>query len=85
MTNLLDERIDYHQSMDWTYGHRVVRTLFHGVQYQGIANTIVQLIRRSTSGVIAPSQPIRSERATLKKTGLPKPFARQEENDEYYR
>jgi hypothetical protein len=35
--------------------------LFHGApQYQGIANTIVQLIRRSTSGVIAPSQPIRS-------------------------
>jgi hypothetical protein len=25
-------------------------------QYQRIANTIVQLIRRSTSGVIAPSQ-----------------------------
>jgi hypothetical protein len=54
MTNLLDERIDYHQSMDCTYGHRVVRTLFHGAQYQGIANTIVQLIRRSTSGLIAP-------------------------------
>ncbi len=32
MTNLLDEGIDYHQSMDWTYGHRVVRTLFHGAQ-----------------------------------------------------
>ena len=35
--------------------------LFHGAQYQGIANTIVQLIRRSTSGVIVPSQPIRSD------------------------
>ncbi len=34
--------------------------------YQGIANTIVQLIRRSTSGVIAPSQPIRSEERHLK-------------------
>ena len=22
MTNLLDERIDQHQSVDWTYGHR---------------------------------------------------------------
>jgi len=30
-------------------------------QYQGIANTIVQLIRRRTSGLIAPSQPIRSD------------------------
>ena len=47
--------------MDWTYGHRVVRTLFSGAQYYGIANTIVQLIRRSTSGVIRPSQPIRSD------------------------
>jgi len=35
--------------------------LFHGTQYQGIAHTIVQLIRRSNSGVIAPSQQIRSE------------------------
>jgi hypothetical protein len=46
--------------MDWTYGHRVVRILFHGAQYQGIANTNVQLIRRSNSGLIAPSQPILS-------------------------
>jgi hypothetical protein len=30
MTKLLDERIDQHQSMDWTYGHRVVRALFRG-------------------------------------------------------
>ncbi len=85
MTNLLDERIDYHQSIDWTYGHRVVRTLFQGAQYQGIANTIVQLIRRSASGVVAPSRPIRSDERQCKKTGLPEPFARQEENDEYYR
>ena len=68
-----------------TYGHRVVRTLFHGAQYQGIANTIVQLIRRSTSDVIAPSQPIRSDERCRKKTGLAAPFARQEKNDEYYR
>ena len=32
MTNLLDERIDYRQSMDRTYRHRVVRTLFRGAQ-----------------------------------------------------
>jgi hypothetical protein len=61
MTNLLDERIDQHQSMDWTYGDRVVRTSFHGAPYQGIANTIVQLICRSTSGVIAPWQLIWSD------------------------
>jgi hypothetical protein len=30
-------------------------------QYKGIANTIVQLIPRGTSGVIGPSQPIWSE------------------------
>jgi len=29
MTNLSDERIDHRQSMDWTFGHRVERTLFH--------------------------------------------------------
>lgn len=29
MTNLLDERIDYHQNIDRTYRHGVVRTLFH--------------------------------------------------------
>ena len=29
------------------------RPLFHGACYQGIANTIVQLIRRSTLGVIS--------------------------------
>jgi uncharacterized membrane protein len=37
-------------------------------QYQGIANTIVQLIRRGTPGVIAPSQPIRSEERHCRKT-----------------
>jgi len=58
----LDERIDHHQSTDRTYGHRVVRALFHTTQYQGIANTIVQLIRRGTWGVIAPS-PIHSVRS----------------------
>jgi hypothetical protein len=30
-------------------------------QYQGIANTIVQLFRRNASGVMAASQPIRSD------------------------
>jgi len=53
-------------------------------QYQGTADTIVQLIRRSTSGVIPPSQPIRSEARHLKKTGLAAPLACQEKNDEYY-
>jgi hypothetical protein len=61
MTNLLDERIDQRQSRDWKYGDRVVVFYSTGPQYQGGANTIVQLIRRSTSGVITPSQPIRSE------------------------
>ncbi len=48
------------------------RTLFHGAQYQGIANTIVQLIRRSTSGVIASSRPIRSDERHCKKQACPK-------------
>ena len=43
--------------MDWAYGHRTVRALFRGAQYQDVADTIVQLTRRSTSGVMAPSQP----------------------------
>jgi hypothetical protein len=30
MKNLLDVRVDHTKSMDWTYGHTVVRTLFHG-------------------------------------------------------
>jgi hypothetical protein len=47
----------------------VARTLFHGVQYQGIANTIVQLIRAGTSGVIGPSQPIRSDERNFTKNG----------------
>jgi len=51
----------------------------------GIANTIAQLICRSTSGVIAASQPIRSEKRHFKKSGLTAPFARQEENNQYYR
>ncbi len=40
---------------------QIRRTLFHGTPYKGIADTIVQLIRCSTSRVIAPSQPIRDE------------------------
>jgi len=35
------------------YGNRLGRTSFHGAPYKGIADTIVQLIRRGTSGVIA--------------------------------
>jgi hypothetical protein len=31
------------------------------IRYEGIADTFVQLICRSTSSVIAPSQPIRSD------------------------
>jgi len=38
-----------------------MRTLFHRPQYQGMADTIVQLIGRSVSGLIAPSRPIRPE------------------------
>jgi hypothetical protein len=37
MTNLLDERIDQLQNMDWTHGRGLVCTLFHGAQYKGIA------------------------------------------------
>src|ERR1700721_710381 len=40
-------------------------------RYQGIANTIVQLIRCSTSGLIAPSQPIRSAERRLEKRAWP--------------
>jgi hypothetical protein len=71
MTNPLDERIDHHQSMDWTNGHRVMRALFHGAQYQGIANTIVQLICRSTSSVIPPSRPIGLDERHCKKQACP--------------
>jgi hypothetical protein len=45
-----------------------------GPQYEGIADTIVQLIRRSTSGVIAPSQAVRSEERRLEKRV--RPYAR---------
>src|SRR6202034_986179 len=47
MTNLLDECIDY--------------PVFHRAPYQGIVNTIVQLIRTDSSSVIASSRPIQSE------------------------
>ena|ERR1700691_1459744 len=59
MTNLLDERIDQHLSMYRTCGTEWC--VPYSAQYKGIANTIVQLICRSTAGVIAPSQPILSE------------------------
>ena len=67
MTNLLDERIDQHQSMDWTYQNRAAPVLFAGAQYQGIADTIVQLSPRNTSDVITQSQPIRPEEGRWKK------------------
>src|SRR5271169_4824862 len=64
MTSLFDERVDQHQSIDWTNGHRAVRTPFYstGPPYHGIANIILQLTPPSTSCVIAPSRPIRSAR-----------------------
>jgi hypothetical protein len=74
MTNLLDEGIDQHQSMDWTCGNRVVRTLSHGTQYQCIANTIVQLIRHSNLGSNRFTGADSVGRATLKKTGVAAPL-----------
>jgi hypothetical protein len=53
-------------------------------QYEGIANTIVQLIDRSNSVVIAASQRIWSDERHFQKTGLAAPLARQEEDDEHY-
>jgi hypothetical protein len=53
--------------------------VFHKPKYKSIADTIVQLIRRFTSRVIVPSQPIRSE---SDKNGLAALFARQEESHE---
>ena len=61
MTNLLYERIDHGQGTNWGYGNRLGRTSFREAQYKGVADTIVQLIRRGTSSVIALSQPIRSD------------------------
>jgi hypothetical protein len=43
----------------------VVPALLHGTQSQGIANTIVQLIRWSAEGVIARAQATRSEERQL--------------------
>jgi hypothetical protein len=51
--------------------HRVVRTLFHGPNAQGIANTIVQLICQSTSGVIVSPHPIRSDKRHFRKRAAP--------------
>ena len=50
-------------------GTEVVRILFHQAQYKGIANTIVQLIRRSASGLIGASV----GRAALRR-GCARPF-----------
>jgi hypothetical protein len=70
MMNLLDERIDYHPSMDREMWKRIER-LYCNSQYQGIADTIVQLIRRRASGVIPPSQPIPSEKRHLQRRAWP--------------
>jgi hypothetical protein len=61
ITNLLDERI-----ATTKYDLGIWKTdsgaLYSATpKYKGIADTIVQLIRRNTSGVIVPSQPIRSD------------------------
>jgi carbonic anhydrase len=70
-TGQLDERIDNtkvqieHACGAWCGCY------FTGPQYQGIANTIVQLFRRSTSGVIAASQPIRSDERLFEKRAWP--------------
>ncbi len=50
MPNLLDERIDFNQNMDWTYGAEWCELYPHRPQYQGIANTIVQLTLRERVG-----------------------------------
>jgi hypothetical protein len=55
--NLLDERIDCRQSVDRETWVETRADFIAMAQYKGIADTIVQLIRRRTSGVIAPSQP----------------------------
>jgi len=38
-------------------GNRLGRNVFHVARYKGIADTIVQLIRRSISDVISSSKP----------------------------
>jgi hypothetical protein len=50
---------------------RMGGTYSGGFRYQGIANTIVQLCCQSTSGVIAASQPIRSDERNFKKRAWP--------------
>lgn len=50
---------------------RSARTLFHEGRYKGIANTIVQLIHRSISGVIGASRPIRSDLRHCRKQACP--------------
>jgi hypothetical protein len=53
------------------------RTSFHGAQYKGIADTMVQLIRRNTSGVIVGG-------AMFRQTGLAAALGCREKNDEHY-
>jgi len=83
--NLLDERIDYHQSVDRETGVETRAYFIAKAQYKGIADTIVQLIRRLTSGVIPSIAADSVGKATLTKTGLAATLACREKNDEYYR
>ncbi len=53
MANLLDERIDCKQSMEWTYGRGVGHTAFKLPNTKVSPNTIVQLIRPDTSDLMA--------------------------------
>jgi len=65
-TGQLDERIDNTKvQIEHTYGEWC-EVYFTGPQYLGIANTMVQLFRRRTSGVMSASQPIRSDERNFK-------------------
>jgi len=51
----LDEGIDYRYTPGLAIGERVVRVFSGAAQYQGIANTIVQLIRLGARSVLVTS------------------------------
>jgi hypothetical protein len=84
MTNLLDERIDPDQITNWRYGYRLRSTLFHGAQYKGTADTIVQLISPQHLGSNHPIAADSVGRATVRKAGLAALLASQEKNDEHH-
>jgi hypothetical protein len=60
MPNLLDERIHGRGKHRLEMRTQDSAPLFHEAQYQGIVNTIVQLVRLSAFGVIYPSHPLLS-------------------------